>query len=128
MTGTRPFQAFVTTASAKDVEAQVAANPIKEAVRQAGDWISFAIQIGATIYDLGTTTFYWLKFFFWDNIILTIALYIALTGAIALNQSKDIFAAIGKFFKYQRTLFEFIIGMWQKLIELIAAFRGIFRI
>ena len=128
MTGTRPFQAFVTTASAKDVEAQVAANPIKEAVRQAGDWISFAIQIGATIYDLGVSTFYWLKFFFWDNIILTIALYIALTGAIAMNQSKDVFAAIGKFFKYQKTLFEFIIGMWQKLIDMIATFRGIFRI
>jgi hypothetical protein len=128
MTSTRPFQAFVTTASAKDVEAQVAANPIKEAVRQAGDWVSFAIQIGSTIYTLGVSTFYWLKFFFWDNILLTICIYIVLTGAVAVNQSKDIFQALGKFFRYQKTLFEFIIGMWQKLIDLIATFRGIFRI
>lgn len=128
MTGTRPFSAFVTTANAKDVADQAGEPILKAAYRKMLEWLGFAIQIGTLVFELGTTAFYWLKFFFWDNIILTIALYIGLTGAIAMNKSKDVFQAIGKFFKYQKMLFEFILSMWQRIIDLIATFRGIFRI
>lgn len=91
-------------------------------------WLKLGADIAATIYNLSVQSFYWLKFFFWDNLLLTVCLYIAISAAVAFNQSKDIFAAIQKFFKYQKGLFEFVISMWERLINLIATFRGIFRI
>jgi hypothetical protein len=124
ITSNRPVDITIYTNPRGEVSTAIS----KSFIDTLNEWVNFALQIGATIYELVYQIFYWLKFFFWDNLLMTIAIYIALTGAIAMNQSKDVFAAIGKFFKYQKTLFEFIIGMWQKLIELIGTFRGIFRI
>ena len=92
------------------------------------EWVSMVLSWVSTIKDFAVETFYWLKFFLWDNLVLTVALYIGITGAIAFNQSKDIFAALRKFFQYQRGLYNFILSMWQALIDIVASFRGIFRI
>jgi hypothetical protein len=124
MTGDRPFQAFVTTAKAKDVIAQVSQSPIRTAV----EWIEFAIQISFAVYEFAVALLYWLDFLIWQNWLMTISLYIAITGAMAFNGSNDIFQAISKFFKMQKTLYEFIIGLWKSLVDLIATFRGIFRL
>jgi hypothetical protein len=107
---------------------EVAVAKSKGLLEVINDWVLLAIKFAGTLYDLAVQTFYWLKFFFWDNLILTLALYIALTGAIAFNQSKNVFAAIKKFFQYQRGIFNFIISMWEALINLISSFRGIFRL
>jgi len=92
------------------------------------EWITMVLSWVSTIKEFAIQTFYWLKFFLWDNLVLTIVLYIGITGAVAFNQSKDIFAALKKFFGYQRGLYNFILSMWQALIDIVATFRGIFRI
>ena len=91
-------------------------------------WIDLAYTVGETLWYVVTETFYWAKFFLWDNLLLTVALWIALTGAMAFGKTRDIFKALKTFFHYQRVLFEFVLGTWQRLIDLIATFRGIFRI
>ena len=91
----------------------------------------FAFKIVPTVISIATATYYWGKFFLWDNLVLTIALWIALTGAISFNKGlkrRSIFLAIQTFFKYQRALFEFIMARWNDLVNLISNFRSIFRI
>jgi hypothetical protein len=90
--------------------------------------INFATQMIDFVLNLSITLLYWLKFFLWDNLVMTICLYIAITGAMAFGSTKDVFKAIKKFFGYQRALFEFILSMWQRLIDIIDRFRNIFRL
>lgn len=92
------------------------------------EWVQLAESIASFIYNTVVTLLYWLKFFFWDNLMMTVALYIAITAAVAFNKTKDVFKGIQQFFKYQRALFEFILILWSYLVNLIATFRGIFRI
>jgi uncharacterized membrane protein len=48
--------------------------------------------------------------------------------AVSICTAKNFWSAFGKFFQYQRKLFDFIMGLWRFLVEIIATFRGIFRI
>jgi hypothetical protein len=70
---------------------------------------------------------FWLKFFFVDNLLLVIALYIGITGAVAFNKKKNIFGALKEFFGYQRKLLEFIVLLWNILIQIAANIRGLFK-
>jgi hypothetical protein len=92
------------------------------------DWLSLAASIGPVILEVVIQLFYWVKFLFWDNLLMTIAIYIGITGAVSFNQSKDIFQAIKKFINYQKSLFLFVLSLWQVLIDLIDRFRNIFRL
>lgn len=118
------FDADISYGSAADVAASVNKNIIEVA----GDWINFAISIAYLIYNVVTTLLYWLKFFFFDNLGMTVALYLSISMAYSASTSKDIFRFFGKFFNDQRKFFEFILGMWRFLVELVGTFRGIFRI
>ena len=82
------------------------------------EWANLLVQIKDTVIEVFWFFFYVAQFM-WDNIYLIIALYFGLTGAIAANQSKDIFAAIKKWFGYQRSLLNFILGTWDTVIGLI---------
>jgi hypothetical protein len=82
------------------------------------EWANFLIQIKDTVIEV-FWFFYYLAEFMWDNIYLIIALYFALTGAIAVNKSKDIFAALKTWFQYQRSLLNFILGTWDTVVGLI---------
>jgi hypothetical protein len=85
------------------------------------DWLTLINQIKDGVIQI-FWFFYEGFFFFWDNIFLILILYIVITGAIATNQSKDIFQAIGKFFKYQQKIIEFFLGYIDKVTSLIAKF------
>jgi len=85
------------------------------------DWLTLINQIKDGVIQI-FWFFYEGFFFFWDNIFLILILYITITGAIAANQSKDIFQAIGKFFRYQQKLIEFFLGYIDKVTSLIAKF------
>jgi hypothetical protein len=107
----------------------VAATVSKDIFQVAGDWISFALQIATFVYDTVVSLFYWLKFFFWDNLGMTIALYLTVTMAFAARAAKgNIAKFLRTWFKDQVGLFRFIIGLWQSIVDLISSFRGIFRI
>ena len=82
------------------------------------EWAGLLIQIKDTVIAV-FWFFYDLAVFMWDNIYLIVALYFGLTGAMAVNQSKDIFAAIKKWFGYQRSLVNFILGLWDMVVGLI---------
>jgi hypothetical protein len=127
-TGTKPFSITYTSAPYENIVDRLVTGTEAGLLSELKGIVDFAWQIWAVLYLLVTETFYWLKFFFWDNLVLTLALYIALTGAVAFNQSKDIFAGIKKFFQYQREIYDFIIRMWDKLIDIISKFRDIFRL
>ena len=91
------------------------------------EWINFGISIAGTVYTIALMGFSGLLFLL-ENWYLILALYIGLTGAIAFNQSKDIFSALRTFFRYQRSVYEFFLNMWHSLISLISSFRDIFRL
>jgi hypothetical protein len=135
ITSTRPIKITILTADynflAENIR-QGALGTISALVGGVTDdilaWINLAYEVGVTLWYVVTETFYWAKFFLWDNLLLTVALWIAITGAMAFGKTKDIFKAMKTFFHYQKVLFEFILDMWKRLIDLIATFRGIFRI
>jgi hypothetical protein len=82
------------------------------------EWANFLIQIKDTVIEV-FWFFYYVAEFLWDNIYLIIALYFALTGAVAVNNSKDIFKALKTWFQYQRSLLNFILGTWDTVVGLI---------
>jgi hypothetical protein len=120
----KPFDMFVTMGSPADVAGGVSKSPLD----MAWEWINYAIGLGFFVFGFVTGLFTWLKFFFIDNLVMTVSLYLAITMAYSAATSKNIFRFFGKFFNDQRKLFEFIFGLWRVLIEIIASFRGIFRI
>lgn len=120
---TKPVVVNYYTNTRANVE-KAARTTLFEAVNE---WVQFAIRIALFVKDTAISLFYWLKFFFWDNLGMTLALYISISMAYSANTSKDIFKFIGKFFNDQKKLFEFMLSLWTTLVNLIATFRGIFR-
>lgn len=127
-TGNKPFSLTYTSAPNKNIVDRINTGTATGLLNEFKKITDLAWAIWETLFLVVTETFYWLKFLFWDNIVLTVALYIGLTGAVAFNQSKDVFAAIKKFFVYQKSIFHFILGLWNTLIDIISKFRDIFRL
>lgn len=121
---TKPFDMFVTMGSPADVAGGVSKGPIDELWA----WLNYALGIASFVFGFVTGLFGWIKFFFIDNLLMTVSLYLAITMAYAAATSRNIFMFYRKFFNDQRKLFEFIFGLWRVLIEIISSFRGIFRI
>ena len=93
------------------------------------EWIAFGIQIAGTLKDFVVSVFYWLKFFFIDNLTMTIALYLTGTLAFAARQYKGRPDKIlRQWFSDQKKLFEFIIGLWQSLVTIVSWFAQIFKL
>lgn len=121
---TKQFDMWVRVGAAADVSGGVS----KDILEIAWEWINSAIALSSFVLDLVLALFAWLKFFFVDNLLMTVALYLSITMAYSACTAKNIFTFFGKFFNDQRKLFEFILGLWKSLIEILASFRGIFRI
>ena len=85
------------------------------------EWWNIINQIKDTVIRVFWFFYYGFQFF-WDNIILIMALYLAITGAMAANGSKDIFTAIAKFFRYQQKLLEFLLNFIDRMISFISRF------
>ena len=108
--------------------ANVAANVNKSWLDVMWEWLNLAISLTLFVKDTAISLFYWLKFFFWDNLSMTVALYISISMAYSANTAKDIFTFFKKFFNDQKKLFEFILSLWTTLVNLIAQFRSIFHL
>ncbi len=118
------FDMFITTGAPQDV----AGGAGKSILDVVNEWVILAIDLAVFVYGFVTSLFYWLKFFFIDNLVLTVALYLSISMAYAANTARDIFDFFKRFFRFQRTFFEFILWLWNTLVTIISAFRGIFRI
>lgn len=93
------------------------------------EWVTFAISIGGALFGFVIGLFGLIKFFFIDNLLLIIALWISVTMAYsAITSGGNVFRFYTKFFRYQRALLDFMVQLWNTLIQIISSFRGIFRI
>lgn len=90
-------------------------------------WITYILSLVTMFVGFVIELVFWLKFFFIDNLLLIVALYIGMTGAMAFGKTKDVFKALKQFFNYQKKLFEFIISMWNVLIQVASYIRGLFK-
>jgi hypothetical protein len=74
------------------------------------------------IWGVFLSLFYWLKFIFIDNLLLTVCLYFGITMAYSAAQSNgNIFVFYRRFFRLQKTFFEFIANAFNTLVQMITA-------
>lgn len=115
LTATKPLTAVVYYTNTKANVQKAAKTSLLDVLKEFADLL---VKIKDNVIEV-FWFFYYLAEFLWDNLILIVALYFALTGAIAISKSKDIFAAIQTWFKYQRALLNFILGLWDTLIGIV---------
>lgn len=93
-------------------------------------WVNIATGISSMVQGFITGLIYWIGFFFaGGNWILIVVLYI--TGSMAItayNTKGNPVAFLPRFFKDQKALFEFALGVWRTLIESIGTIIGWFRL
>lgn len=121
---TEPFSCWITSGSPEDVSAGASVSPLGAAAQ----WVQFALSIAGALLGFVVAIFVWIKFLFIDNLLLVVALYLAVSMAYSAASSRNIFQFYKKFFRFQRSMFDFMVQMWNYLIQIVASFRGIFRI
>jgi len=68
---------------------------------------------------------WWLKFLFVDHISLTVSLYLTGSMAYAMNTCRNIFIFYRVWFRQQRAMFEFIVGMASATISIAQNIGGL---
>ena len=119
-----PFDADISYGTASEVAQSVS----KSVIDVAWDWINLALALGGTLLGFVLMLIGLIKFFFVDNLLLVIALWLGVTMAYSAISTRNIFQFYTKFFRYQRALLDFMVQLWNYLIQIISSFRGIFRI
>lgn len=127
--GSNPFSIFITSGSREDVSKGASQGLLDAALTGINDWVQLATTIASDVYNFVIALMYWIKFFFIDNLGLTVSLYMALTLGFAAraNPGKPD-KILRTWFSDQRKLYQFIIETWNFLVNIIGTFRGIFRI
>jgi len=82
-------------------------------------WLQLASQFSGSAIGFIWGVFWIIKFFFIDNLLLIIALWISVSMAYAAISSANIFVFYKKFFGLQRALVDFIISLWRILWEIV---------
>ena len=118
------FDADISYGTKSDVASSVS----KTILDIAWDWINFGIAISGQVFTFVLMLFGIIRFFFVDNLLLTIALYLSVSMAYSAISSKDIFGFYKKFIGFQRKMLDFIMQLWNYLIQIVSAFRSIFRL
>jgi hypothetical protein len=74
------------------------------------------------LWGIFLSLFFWFNFIFVDNLLLTVCLYFGVTMAYSAMQSNgNIFAFYRRFFKLQKTFYEFAINSINGLVQMITA-------
>lgn len=128
MSSPEPFDVDLTHGTYSAVAESATKTPLEEIPEIAAEIVTFAATIGWAVYDFAVAFFKWLKFFFVDNLGLTVVLYLSLSMAYAASKARDIFDFYKRFIGFQRAFYEFLIFLYNGLISLISTFRAIFRI
>jgi len=118
------FDADISYGSKSDVAASVS----KSILDIAWEWINFGIAISAQVMGFAGMLFGIIKFFFIDNLLLSIALYISVSMAYSAITSRDVFGFYKNFIRFQRAMLDFIMQLWNYLVQIISAIRGMFRL
>jgi hypothetical protein len=115
VTTTKPVQVGWNYDARERVITATSKNPIDVAK----DWLSQAIFISGAVFGFIASLFWILKFFFVDNLLLIIALWISVSMAYSAISTKNIFAFYTKFFRLQRAFLDFVIGLWDVLVRIV---------
>lgn len=84
-----------------------------------GNLVTLLENYAPLVVSIFTSLFYWLKFLFVDNLIVTVLLYMTGTLAYAVNSSRNIFQVYKTWFKQQRALFEFAAQGFNTVFQII---------
>ena len=109
-------------------QADVASSVSKDIFGVAAEWIAYALSLAGVVLGFLVMLFEIIKFFFIDNLWLTIALYFSVSMAYAAISSRDIFGFYRKFIGFQRAMIAFMVELWNYFVAILSSFRGIFRI
>lgn len=119
-----PIDVDITYGTKSNVAAAAGSTPLESA----NEWVQFALGIGSSVLAFLLSLLFIIKFFFIDNLLLVIALWISVSMAYSAISAKNIFMFYKRFFGLQRSLFHFVAELWNYLIQILSSFRGIFRI
>jgi len=114
-TSTKPVWVDIGTSNREEIQKGIS----KTAIDEMNEWLTLILNIGGTIYEYATGLLYLIQFIFIENFWLMVSLYIALTAAISFGQTRDVFKAIRKFIGYQKAFIEFLITLYNALIDAI---------
>lgn len=112
---TRP----VTVAWNYDTRAKVLEQTSKNVIEAAKEWIALAGQYSSSAIGFIADLFWILKFFFIDNLLLIIALWISVSMAYSAITSPNIWGFYKKFFKTQKALLDFVLSLWATLWSIL---------
>lgn len=125
ITADNPVDVLVLSADASIVIHDKEATEIKDVFDPVG-WYNTALTYSGYILGFVISLFWILKFFFIDNILLVIALWIGVTMAYSAISTKNIFQFYTRFFRYQRALLDFIVSLWSTLVSVLHSMVNIF--
>ena len=123
-TSNKPVWIEIKTAGRTGIQTVIS----KSLTETAWEWINLAVSLAVFVKDLILGMFAWIKFLFVDNLLMIVSIYLSINMAVAACTSRNIFQFFGRFINNQIKLFHFILGLWQILINILATFRGIFRL
>jgi putative sterol carrier protein len=83
------------------------------------EWLSLALKYAGSAVAFIAGLFWILKFFFIDNLLLIIALWISVSMAYSAITSPNIWGFYKKFFKTQKALLDFILSLWTTLWSIL---------
>ena len=127
LSSTQGITIEIQTAKTDKLSAQVSATlPENLGAQTTGILSTLGAYVGM-IWGVFASLFYWLKFIFIDNLILTVCLYISGTMAYCAMTSRNIFEFYKKFFRLQRSIFEFASGAFNVLVQMITALINVFK-
>ena len=86
-----------------------------------GDYACKALDVAGQSVELVMGVFYWIKLIFIDNGLLVFTLFEAMTLAYSALQSRDIFQFYRLYIKTHKALFEFIVDMLRKIIQIFTS-------
>lgn len=125
LTSNKPVNINVMTNPREDV----AKAKNKDWLQLINEWVNLIISIADTVKTLVLSAIYWGKFFFIDNLTMTIAGYIMITGAFAAKAARgNISRFFSQWISNMLALFRFIMDIFKWIVEIISLVRGIFRI
>jgi hypothetical protein len=88
-------------------------------IEAGNEWITLALKYSASAIAFLAGLFWIIKFFFVDNLLLIIVLWIAVSMAYSAISSPNIFVFYKKFFKLQKALLDFVVALWMTLWSII---------
>jgi hypothetical protein len=126
--GPQPFDLTYTSAKRDEIISRVNAGTSTGLLEQVQQILSIGSAVLDTLLNVLLALIHWVKFFFFDNIGMTVALYLAISMAYTASSSKNIFMFFKKFLNDQKKFFEFILGLWKIIADTIGTIRGWFRL